>query len=408
MRFLYSTILLVLAPSLAWAAIEGVATTPSGTPIEHVRIEVEGNGKAIFTGMNGDFAYPTLELPATLFFTHPRFEAQVLEVDASMDQPLTVVLVPKQEVYEEIAVTAAPGEDNFSPMSVEATVIKPDEMPAPPSTLTDMVAEAPAVSQNGQGGIFQTYSIRGVSRQRVMTLVSGMRIVGERRAGVSASFIDPRLMRSVDVLRGPSSTFYGSGALGGVIQVFPRQFESWAVEGGYQSQGDENYLLAGWGDGKWSIGAARRDAGLSEAPNGEILNTGYTQTSGTVEYRWGGEKMQYEVLGVAARGTDIGKSNTDFPDRVTIYPREEHYLLRFALRHESNWRLDAWTHPNSLLTEVTRDDSLNEVDNEAFDFGFNWQKQAKVAGTVSTRFGLRLLRAARRQCRGDGDGSGVR
>ena len=90
--------------------------------------------------------------------------------------------------------TAAPGEDNFSPVSVDATVIEPEDLAAPPSTLTEMVAEAPAVSQNGQGGIFQTYSIRGVSRQRVMTLVSGMRIVGERRAGVSASFLDPRLM----------------------------------------------------------------------------------------------------------------------------------------------------------------------------------------------------------------------
>ena len=329
-----------------------------------------------------------------MFFTHPRFETLVLEVDTAAVQPLTVTMVAKQEVYEEIAVTAAPGEDNFSPVSVATSVIDPEEMPAPPSTLTDMVVEVPAVSQNGQGGIFQTYSIRGVSRQRVMTLVSGMRIVGERRAGVSASFLDPRLMRSVDVLRGPSSTFYGSGALGGVIQVFPRRFEGWAGEGGYQSQGDENYLLGGWGDGKWSLGVARRDAGQSKAPNGEILNTGFTQTSGTLERRWTAGKLQYEVLGVASRGLDIGKSNTDYPERLTIYPQEEHYLARFAVRHDSGWKLEAWTHPNSLETHVSEEDELSRVDNEALDFGLQLAEAGQGGGHGVDPIRCRLFSAA--------------
>jgi len=388
MRLLCSSLLLVLSPVVARAAIEGAVSTATGTHMEHVRVEVEGESKAVFTGRLGKFRFLEVDPPATLFFSHPRFETLVLEVGEKTIQPLAVTLVPKQEIYEEIAVTVAPGEDNFSPVSVDASVIDPDKMPAPPSTLTDMVVEVPAVSQNGQGGIFQTYSIRGVSRQRVMTLVSGMRIVGERRAGVSASFLDPRLMRSVDVLRGPSSTFYGSGALGGVIQVFPRRFESWAFEGGYLSQGDENYLLGGWGDGKWSLGLARRDAGQSKAPNGEVLNTGFNQTSGTVERRWTAGRLQYEILGVASRGLDIGKSNTDFPERTTIYPEERHYLVRFAVRHDSSWKLEAWTHPNSLRTDVFEDDVSSHVDNEALDFGFNWQKQVRMAGMVSSRFGV--------------------
>lgn len=358
MRLVCSTLVLVCSPWVAFAAIEGKVSTSLGTAIEHVKIEVEGDGRAVFSDRLGEFQLQTAEPPATLYLSHPRFETVVFEVESGAAQPLAVTMTAKQEVYEEIAVTAAPGEDNFSPVSVATSVIDPDELPAPPSTLTDLVAEVPGVSQNGQGGIFQTYSIRGVSRQRVMTLLSGMRIVGERRAGVSASFLDPRLMRSVDVLRGPSSTFYGSGALGGVIQVFPRRFEGWAAEGGYQSQGDENYLLGGWGDDKWSVGFARRDAGQSKAPNGEILNTGFTQASGSLERHWTSGKFQYEVLGVASQGLDIGKSNSDFPERVTIYPKEKHFLGRIALRHTSDWRLEAWAHPNSLLTDVARSSTL--------------------------------------------------
>jgi len=42
------------------------------------------------------------------------------------------------------------------------------------------------------------------------------RIVAERRAGATASFIDPLLLGVVNVVRGPYSSYYGSGALGGV------------------------------------------------------------------------------------------------------------------------------------------------------------------------------------------------
>lgn len=388
LRSICSSLLLTVCPVLAAAQIEGVVSTSTGAPIEHARVQIDGDSQVMFSGRLGDFLFATADPPLILRFSHPRFDSLSVEVDADSTMPLAVVMEAKQEVYEEIAVTAVPGEDNFSPVSVATSVIEPDDLPAPPSTLTDMVVEAPAVSQNGQGGIFQTYSIRGVSRQRVMTLVSGMRIVGERRAGVSASFLDPRLMKSVDVLRGPSSTFYGSGALGGVIQVFPRQFQSWAVEGGYQSQGNESHLLAGWGDEKWSVGVARRDASESDAPDGERLNTGFTQTSGTLQRHWTAGDLQYELQGVASRGEDIGKSNTDFPDRTTIYPDERHLLLKFAVRSDTNWLLEAWTHPNSLDTSVEEGDVLNEVENEALDFGINWQKQVKVAGTVSSRFGI--------------------
>ena len=94
---------------------------------------------------------------------------------------------------------------------------------------------------------------------RVLTLVDGMKITHERRAGVATSFIDPLLMGGVDILRGPASTYYGSGALGGVVQIFPRRFEGLSIATGWESYGNETYQLVGWGDGTWSVGLARRD-----------------------------------------------------------------------------------------------------------------------------------------------------
>lgn len=388
MRSLCWSLVLWSLAAAAQAAIEGLVVTASGTPIEHARIEVAGDSMVTFTDPRGRFRFEEAEPPLELQVSHPRFQTRTITAAATAEQPLEIPLTPKQEVFEEIAVSANRGEENFSPVSVATSVVEPDEIAAPPSTLTEMVAALPAVAENGQGGIFQTYSIRGVSRQRVLTLVAGMRIVSERRAGVSASFLDPRLLGSVDVLRGPSSTYWGSGALGGVVQLFPRRFESLSVEAGYASQGDETYQLLGWGNGDWSLGIARRDASEAETPAGEPLFSGFTQTSGAIERSWSTGGMSYQVQVLGSVGEDIGKANTDFPDRTTLYPEEEHLLARFAARSDGDWRLEVWAHPNTLETRVEEAATVSLVENEAFDFGVNWQKQLRIAGTSSTRVGL--------------------
>jgi iron complex outermembrane receptor protein len=268
-------------------------------------------------------------------------------------------------------------------------VLRPEDAASPPGRLSELVAGLPGVAENGQGGMFQTWSIRGVSRLRVLTLVSGMRVVGERRAGVSASFMDPLLIGSVDVLRGPSSTYYGSGALGGVVQLFPRAFTGPVVEAGWGSQGGESHLLAGWGDEAWSVGVARRDAANAETPGGERLHSGFRQQSAVVGRRWRSGSRRYSLEAIAARGDDIAKANTDFPRRITTYPTEEHLLLRFAVRGDAGWSLDAWVHPNNLETEVLEPGvERSLLANEAFDLGLDFQRERSLDEATRLRYGL--------------------
>ena len=118
----------------------------------------------------------------------------------------------KEEEWEEerVVVTAEVEGAENAPTGASTTVLEPTRSPDPPQALTDLIALAPAVSENGQGGLFQNVSIRGVSRQRVRQLISSVRITDERRAGPSTSFIDPLLMQSVAVLGGRATTFPGS------------------------------------------------------------------------------------------------------------------------------------------------------------------------------------------------------
>jgi iron complex outermembrane receptor protein len=376
-------LLFMTLTTLAWArgaAVEaevlaGQVVSSGRRPVEHARIVVTGIREAKFSDREGRFEITDVELPATLTIGHPRFEITTHEVSVAAAD-LVIVLVAKQEVYETIAVSANRGEQNFAPVSIAASVIEPEEAAAPAANVSQLVAETAAVSENGQGGAFQTFSIRGVSRQRVMTLVTGMRIVGERRAGVSASFFDPLLLGSVDVVRGPSSTYYGSGALGGVVQLFPRRFERLTVATGFETRGEESSLLLAGGNESTSWGLASRDAGNSETPGGDDLYTQYRLHSGSFHRLWerGNLGMEVNVLGSLA--SDVGKANTDFPVRITTYPEESHLIARLGIERPAVWEFEAAVHPNRLETRVLEEGiAESRLENDSLDVSMSWQRR---------------------------------
>ncbi len=364
-------------------AIVGQIQTVDGRVVEQARVSAPDQGLEVYTDAKGRFALDGCRRPCLLLVTHPRFQAESITVPATTDSEaesggVHIQLTAKQEIFERIDVTAGRSSgDAFAPETVASTEIRLEDKAYAPSSLAEMVEGVAGVAENGQPGLFQVYSVRGVSRHRVMTLISGMQIVGERRAGVATSFVDPTLMGAVEVLRGPASTYYGSGALGGVVQVFPKEFERLEVDLAWNSFGDENVQTVGWGQDGWSIGIARRDAGNDDVSDGSPQDTHFTQISAAVRKTWERAGRTWEVLVMPSLGDDIGKPNTDFPDsRITEYPEEEHLLVKVGVRDDAGWSAHAFVHPNSLITETLRIGSrLNVVENEAFDLGANAQRE---------------------------------
>jgi iron complex outermembrane receptor protein len=240
-----------------------------------------------------------------------------------------------------------------------------------------------------RAGLFQAYSIRGTGGQRVLTLVAGTRIVAERRAGATASFIDPLLLGVVNVVRGPYSSYYGSGALGGVLEAVPRPFETTIAELGWESQGDANYQMVGLALEGWSLGLARRASNATETPDGLYLPSQFEQYSATVGKLWTlSSGLEVDLLLAPSHGDDIGKPNSRYPARVTTYPEEQHLVGRVSIRRPGAWHLDLYTHPNTLDTENSRSTEHSLVENEAIDFGFNYQRELTLPASFAARVGV--------------------
>ncbi len=273
--------------------------------------------------------------------------------------------------------------------SLISEYITTDEVATPASSVADMLALEPSVSLNGQPGLFQTLNVRGMARQRVQSFLNGMRLTSERRAGVSSSFMDPLLLGGVEVIQGPASTYYGSGAIGGALQLLTREASSPWFSSGFGSDGDERNLATGTGTENFSTGLAFRQRDDGETVRGDRKQDGFTQVSGYYQrqFQLGDYSLDWQLIG--SRGEDIGKDNRQFPlERIVVYPEENHLLSQIELNGTGDWTARFSLHHQDLITDEEQSTVLeNEVENSSLDIGFSFEDRWR-SGNFNGQIGL--------------------
>lgn len=173
----------------------------------------------------------------------------------------------QDQIVSDIAETDAAGVDSITVYATrnpapafdypgQVTVIEKDVIDDfNPSTIADIFDAVPGATIGGgprRSG--QTPDVRGLSGEGVLVLFDGA-----RQSFLSGHdgrfFIDPDLVRAVEVVRGPTSALYGSGALGGVIALRTitagdllenGETAGVKVSSGFQSVNDE-FRLSGTG-----------------------------------------------------------------------------------------------------------------------------------------------------------------
>ncbi|MCG5514110.1 TonB-dependent hemoglobin/transferrin/lactoferrin family receptor [Ectothiorhodospira shaposhnikovii] len=165
------------------------------------------------------------------------------------------------------------------------------------ANLADIMRMLPGVGiGGGTRAIAMEPVIRGLSGERVVIRVDNARQnFGAGHKG--RIFLDPLLLEQVEVLRGPASTLYGSGALGGVVNFRTQDADSFLgpdvdaggrVSAGYQSQGDQSLFsatAAGRGE-RLSLLAnvlKREQSDLKDGNGDTILYTGDEIVSGLLK-----------------------------------------------------------------------------------------------------------------------------
>jgi outer membrane receptor protein involved in Fe transport len=375
--------------------IRGTVSSTGQNPVQGAVVLHRASGAKTETGAGGGFV---LEVPEAdrvrLEVIHPDYyEREFLIERKAFGKRAILVLTPLIRQNEEVVVTASRYPELSVKVPAASTVVSAEnlsEKMAP--NIAEAMQDIPGLGALGSGGFSLVPSIRGLARRRVLYLIDGARLESDRRTGPSASFVSPEDIDRIEVLRSSSSVFYGSDAIGGVIQLITRKPR---FDGGFHGR-----LLTGFGtvNGEAGVGlflegpVARSwafslsfqyaDAGEYRIPGGtKVLQSQFTQGSILAKFAHRTEKREIDIGFLGARGTHIGKPNNTAATRPTWYPREVQNLLQFHWREKNVGRdgellFHAFVNPNFLETRT-----------DTFDPFLTGRSYAK---TDSTEFGTQL------------------
>lgn len=144
--------------------------------------------------------------------------------------------------YQVITITSSRLARNTDEVSNTVSVISAEQIEQQSAkSIKDLVRYEPGVSVDGGGRYgLSGFKIRGIDGDRVLTLIDGSPIADEFSFGPNLSarrdFVDLDALKAVEIVRGSSSSLYGSNAVGGTVSFITKDPED------YFSKGRSHYI----------------------------------------------------------------------------------------------------------------------------------------------------------------------
>ncbi|MEZ5647774.1 MAG: TonB-dependent hemoglobin/transferrin/lactoferrin family receptor [Alphaproteobacteria bacterium] len=183
------------------------------------------------------------------------YPEMAMQVETSQAETHAVSEPESATPLHAVTVTATKTERSVDEIPANVTVIGREEInDRNPQKLDDLLHDQPGVDMSGgPRRLGQDVSIRGMGNQRVIVTLDGARQNFE--AGHKGRvFLDPDILKQVDVVRGSNSALHGSGAIGGVIAMETKDASDFLDPGetmgfrtkyGYSTAASEPFYSAG-------------------------------------------------------------------------------------------------------------------------------------------------------------------
>ena len=251
-------------------------------------------------------------------------------------------LEPSLIELDEVVVSTNRTENYLRNSPFAELVIDNDEIQKRPAvSLADILQNEPGISLVRDGIWGTELNIRGLSRENIVTLINGNRIVTSTDIAARLSMIDLNDIDRVEVIKGASSSIYGSGATGGIVNIItksPQFYNKFSlngnVSGEYNTVNDLSIFSGSFlgGSSIWSakISGSYRNAKNIQTPIGELKNSQFEDYSfsGALNiYPFDNHKLilDYQLF----RADNVGVPGASvFPDNADVrYPFERRQLI---------------------------------------------------------------------------------
>lgn len=250
---------IIAASHSALAQVQGVVRDEQGQPIGNATLDVVGSNVQIRTNAQGEFSVPPqaggevelhVKAPA---FMHKTFHLMQGEKPAELQLSSTAM--------EVVNVVGLPWHASNMESAQPVTVLGGEQLrDRQASTLGETLKNEVGVHSNYYGPVASSPIIRGLEGPRVLVTQNGLDAGDASRVGPDhAVATEASTARQIEILRGPATLFYGSGAIGGVVNIVddrvPQGTETygeWRVE--HDSVADDKLVSASGNTGVGNVG----------------------------------------------------------------------------------------------------------------------------------------------------------
>lgn len=214
---------LLLSSSLSLAnTISGRVIDQMGNPVTEGDVQIMGSNKRVSISKDGSFAFTNVRLgKVELHVASPDYihsSTPVVVIENGIAGLNITVTSSSIEVFD---VTASAFHASNIESAAPVNVLAGDSLHhKQAATLGDTLRNEVGVHSSFHGGVVSTPIIRGLDGPRVLITQNGMDSSDASRIGPDHMVAtETSSAQQIEVLRGPATLFYGSGAIGGVVNV---------------------------------------------------------------------------------------------------------------------------------------------------------------------------------------------
>ncbi len=341
-------VILILSTSLIigqHASIKGkVVNSKTSEVVANVNVIVSTTKYSTSTDKDGSFNISSINDGIyTITFSNVGFSTVLEQVEITgKDIDLGIIKLEPTPIHlGEITVSSTKFDKQLRDVSIPLIALTNEEFKFKPSTtLVDLLKNEPGINL-GRDGIWGTrINIRGFSKEAVVTLIDGNRVETANNVAASFSLIDPATIERIEVIKGSASSLYGTGAVGGVVNIITNKnlfsgnsYFSGSYSSSYSSvnKGVSNSIVLNAGAQNWfaKVSGTIRNAQNTDTPEGEILNSQFHDNSifATVGYR-PFENHEFIANYQIFKAEDVGiPGGAAFPTNASArYPDEKREL----------------------------------------------------------------------------------
>jgi outer membrane cobalamin receptor len=239
--------------------IEGTVFSNQGKPLQGANIIVIGTGTGTTTDANGHFSIENLfsgEYTVQVRYVGYEPQAKDIVVRKDLITPLYFTLKPVIIDLQEIAVQA--NRERPIPNDFIEIVTRKEIEKSSARTVGELLKYIPGITliDEAGGGGRKRLSIRGSQSNQVLVVLDGVELNDPLTGDTDLHQIPLSGIQEIKVHKGGNSSLYGSGAMGGVVEIISRnnpleQISASARNGQYHVMGVKSVLAGRTGSLSW-------------------------------------------------------------------------------------------------------------------------------------------------------------